>query len=187
MSTNKQTFSQLIENLNLMYKLPSNDVPTLNIGEEVRFRLANFQATLLEELEEVMEIRGFLSNPEISKYLQQWSMTKQDIQHINPERLLDIITLVMIADWLGDIQVYCASEMKKYGLPNDEVLATIMDSNFSKLGSDGLPIYNDKGKVLKGPNYFKPEKALFKLIAWKLEQGNVNDSPSTSDKYNVYY
>ena len=44
------------------------------------------------------------------------------------------------------------------------VLNIIMDSNESKLGADGLPIYNADGKVLKGPNYWKPEPALRKML-----------------------
>lgn len=70
----------------------------------------------------------------------------------------------MLADLLGDIQVYCASEMAKFGLPLDDVLETIMRSNFSKLGEDGNPIYDERGKVLKGPNYWKPEPAIKELL-----------------------
>jgi len=61
----------------------------------------------------------------------------------------DIELLVQIADLLGDIMVYCGSEMAKYGLPQGEILGIIMDSNFSKLGEDGKPIYDDRGKVQK--------------------------------------
>jgi predicted HAD superfamily Cof-like phosphohydrolase len=73
----------------------------------------------------------------------------------------------MLADLLGDIQVYCASEMAKFGLPLDEVLAIIMRSNFSKLGADGKPIYDERGKVQKGPNYWKwkPEPKIKELLS----------------------
>ena len=40
-------------------------------------------------------------------------------------------------------------------------LEEVQNSNMSKLGSDGKPIYNDKGKVMKGPNYFKPDLGKF--------------------------
>ena len=72
--------------------------------------------------------------------------------------------LTMLADLLGDIQVYCASEMAKFGLPLDQVLSIIMQSNFSKLGADGLPIYDERGKVMKGPNYWKPEPKLQAML-----------------------
>ena len=60
--------------------------------------------------------------------------------------------------------VYCRSEALKYGIPLEEVLSIIMDSNESKLGADGKPIYNANGKFLKGPNYRKPEPMIKKLL-----------------------
>jgi predicted HAD superfamily Cof-like phosphohydrolase len=49
-------------------------------------------------------------------------------------------------------------------LPLDQVLAIIMQSNFSKLGADGLPIYDERGKVMKGPNYWKPEPKIQAML-----------------------
>src|SRR5678815_439005 len=72
---------------------------------------------------------------------------------------------VAIADVLGDIIVYCRSEALKYGLPLEEVLDIIMDSNQSKLGADGHPIYDANGKFLKGPNYWQPESKIKALLA----------------------
>ena len=70
---------------------------------------------------------------------------------------------------LGDIIVYCRSEALKYGIPLEEVLDIIMDSNESKLGADGKPIYDENGKFLKGPNYWKPEPKIREM----LEVGSV--------------
>ncbi|RCM47979.1 hypothetical protein PA37_06700 [Pseudomonas aeruginosa] len=53
----------------------------------------------------------------------------------------------------------------KYGIPLEAVLDLIMDSNESKLGADGKPIYDENGKFLKGPNYWKPEPQIKKLLA----------------------
>lgn len=75
----------------------------------------------------------------------------------------DLDTLVNIADWLHDIVVYCLSEAQRYGLPSEAVLSIIMDSNASKLGADGQPIVED-GKVVKGPNYWKPEPKIRELL-----------------------
>jgi predicted HAD superfamily Cof-like phosphohydrolase len=72
--------------------------------------------------------------------------------------------LVAMADLLGDVMVYCRSEALKYGLPLEEVLDVIMDSNESKLGADGKPIYDANGKFLKGPNYWKPEPRITALL-----------------------
>jgi predicted HAD superfamily Cof-like phosphohydrolase len=72
--------------------------------------------------------------------------------------------LVAVADLLGDVIVYCRSEALKYGLPLEAVLDVIMDSNESKLGADGKPIYDANGKFLKGPNYWKPEPRIKALL-----------------------
>ena len=71
---------------------------------------------------------------------------------------------VAIADVLGDITVYCRSEALKYGLPLEAILDIIMDSNESKLGADGNPIYDANGKFLKGPHYWKPEPKIKALL-----------------------
>lgn len=71
---------------------------------------------------------------------------------------------VDMADWLGDMIVYCASEMRRYDIPIDETLNIIMDSNFSKLDPNGNPIHDDRGKVLKGPAYKKPEPTIKKML-----------------------
>jgi predicted HAD superfamily Cof-like phosphohydrolase len=78
------------------------------------------------------------------------------------ENLLDLLTA--LADLLGDIQVYCGSEMVKFGLPIDDVLFIIMQSNFSKMGADGNPIYDERGKLQKGPHYWKPEPKIRELL-----------------------
>lgn len=67
--------------------------------------------------------------------------------------------VVEVADALGDI-VYLAHGMAiEFGIDLDAVLAEIHASNMSKLGEDGKPILREDGKVLKGPNYFKPNLA----------------------------
>jgi predicted HAD superfamily Cof-like phosphohydrolase len=75
-----------------------------------------------------------------------------------------------LADWLGDMIVYCASEARRHGLPIEEVLHIIMDSNASKLGADGNPLINQEtGKVEKGPNYWKPEPKIRTLLMEKMK------------------
>jgi len=69
--------------------------------------------------------------------------------------------LVEVADALGDILYILCGTLLKHGLEHkiDEVFREIQRSNMSKLGADGKPIYRDDGKVMKGPNYFKPDIA----------------------------
>lgn len=65
--------------------------------------------------------------------------------------------LVEIADALADMAVIICGTALEYGIPLNEVLAEVHQSNMSKLGDDGKPIYREDGKVVKGPNYFKPD------------------------------
>ena len=135
----KKPFAQRIAAMNAMYKLPACDSPTL--PDNVADRLVKFKATLLEEVHEIDEI----------------------VQLANSGASANDVA-VAIADVLGDIMVYCRSEALKYGLPLEDVLDIIMDSNESKLGADGKPIYDANGKFLKGPNYWKPEPKIKALL-----------------------
>ena len=66
--------------------------------------------------------------------------------------------LVEVADALGDMLYILCGTIIEHGLQDkiEEVFNEIQRSNMSKLGEDGQPIYREDGKVLKGPNYFKP-------------------------------
>lgn len=125
--------------MNAMYKLPANERPAL--PDDVADRLVKFKATLLDEVHEIDEIVALANKGGAA-----------------------IDVAVAVADLLGDIVVYCRSEALKYGLPLEEVLDVIMDSNESKLGADGKPIYDANGKFLKGPNYWKPEPRIKALL-----------------------
>ena len=125
--------------MNAMYKLPASDNPSL--PDDVAERLVKFKATLLDEVHEIDEIVALCRN----------GGSASDIA-------------VAIADLLGDITVYCRSEALNYGLPLEEVLDVIMDSNESKLDASGSPIYDTNGKFLKGPNYWKPEPRIKALL-----------------------
>ncbi|SDE04472.1 Phosphoribosyl-ATP pyrophosphohydrolase [Pricia antarctica] len=67
--------------------------------------------------------------------------------------------LVEVADALGDMLYILCGTILEHGMQHkiEEVFTEIQRSNMSKLGADGKPIYREDGKVLKGPNYFKPD------------------------------
>ena len=134
-----KAFQERIALMNTMYKLPANDRPTMPAN--VADRLVRFKTTLLDEVHEIDEISAMVA------------------RGADPAEVL-----VALADLLGDVMVYCRSEALKYGLPLEEVLDVIMDSNESKLGADGKPIYDTNGKFLKGPNYWKPEPRIRELL-----------------------
>ena len=66
--------------------------------------------------------------------------------------------MVEVADALGDMLFILCGTIIEHGMHYkiEEVFNEIQRSNMSKLGADGKPIYREDGKVLKGPNYFKP-------------------------------
>lgn len=67
--------------------------------------------------------------------------------------------MVEVADALGDMLYILCGTILEHGMQYkiEEVFEEIQRSNMSKLGADGKPIYREDGKVLKGPNYFKPD------------------------------
>ena len=69
-----------------------------------------------------------------------------------------------VADALTDILYVTYGAGHAFGINLDKCFEEVQNSNMSKLGIDGKPIYNNKGKVMKGPNYFKPD--LGKFVAW---------------------
>ncbi len=134
-----KSFAQRIGVMNAMYKLPASASPT--IPEDFADRLSKFKRTLIDEVNEI-----------------------DDIIQMRDKNCEAIDIAVAIADLLGDITVYCRSEALKYGLPLEDVLDIIMDSNESKLDANGVPIYDSNGKFLKGPNYWKPEPKIKALL-----------------------
>jgi len=142
-----QQFYDAIRRFNDLYKLPSNETPTVLPAERIR----QFQNILAEEVEEGTDLAA--------KY------DKLAAQPGGLDEAARLEVLSDIADWLGDIVVYCASEARRWGLPLDNVLSIIMESNFSKLGADGRPIYDERGKVMKGPHYWKPEPKIKEHLA----------------------
>jgi len=66
-----------------------------------------------------------------------------------------------VADALTDILYVTYGAGHAFGVNLDKCFKEVQNSNMSKLDPDGKPIYNDKGKVMKGPNYFKPDLSKF--------------------------
>lgn len=167
-------FSEDLKKFNSMYRMQVAEKPTLQIPTDLFKRLKDLEQILLKELQEISIIQQkvnihkqglkyFVHGNVVSMFESGWDhnyikLTPEEFD----EQELDILT--DLADWLGDIQVYCGSEMTKFGLPVNDVLEIIMESNFSKMGADGNPIYDEQGKLLKGPNYWKPETRIKELL-----------------------
>ena len=76
-------------------------------------------------------------------------------QAMNEKNLLEV------ADALTDILYVTYGAGHAFGIDLDKCFDEVQNSNMSKLGEDGKPIYNESGKVMKGPNYFKPDLLKF--------------------------
>ena len=69
--------------------------------------------------------------------------------------------LLEVADALTDILYVAYGAGHAFGIDLDKCFNEVQNSNMSKLDTNGKPIYNDAGKVMKGPNYFKPDLSKF--------------------------
>ena len=69
--------------------------------------------------------------------------------------------LLEVADALTDILYVTYGAGHAFGIDLDKCFEEVQNSNMSKLGGNGEPIYNESGKVMKGPNYFKPDLSKF--------------------------
>ncbi len=74
---------------------------------------------------------------------------------------LDNKDIKEVADALTDILYVTYGAGHAFGINLDKCFQEVQNSNMSKLDPDGKPIYNEKGKVMKGPNYFKPDLSKF--------------------------
>ena len=72
-------------------------------------------------------------------------------------KAMDEKDLLEVADALTDILYVTYGAGHAFGINLDKCFDEVQNSNMSKLGEDGIPIYNEAGKVMKGPNYFKPD------------------------------
>lgn len=92
---------------------------------------------------------------------EQKNMLRFELMREENEEYLEAVKnndIVEIADALGDMLYILCGTILEHGLQHkiEEVFDEIQRSNMSKLGEDGKPIYREDGKVMKGPNYFKP-------------------------------
>ncbi len=178
----KFNFEKSILSMNAMYRLPIAPYCTLKYEiewQEQKFgtiALATGRQYVIKRLLDFFGVNSILRN-ELDEYRD--IVTVLSDPNCGPEQELD--ALVMLADLLADIQVYCASEMVRFGLPVQEILQIVMQSNESKLGVDGQPIYNEQGKFMKGPNYWAPEPKIRALLQELIAAKEKKDGASNLD------
>ena len=86
-------------------------------------------------------------------------LIKEELDEL--KEAIDNKNITEVADALTDILYVTYGAGHAFGINLDKCFDEVQNSNMSKLGSDGKPIYNDKGKVMKGPSYFKPDLTKF--------------------------
>ena len=89
----------------------------------------------------------------------RYELIKEELNELKDA--IDKKDLKEVADALTDILYVTYGAGHAFGINLDKCFNEVQNSNMSKLGLDGKPIFNDKGKVMKGPNYFKPNLSKF--------------------------
>ncbi len=87
------------------------------------------------------------------------SLINEELEEL--KKALSENNIVEVADALTDILYVVYGAGHAFGINLDKCFKEVQDSNMSKLGEDGKPIYNEHGKVMKGPKYFKPDLSKF--------------------------
>tara|TARA_B100000900_G_scaffold318874_1_gene278008 strand:+ start:665 stop:1036 length:372 start_codon:yes stop_codon:yes gene_type:complete len=87
------------------------------------------------------------------------SLIKEELEELS--EAMQKKDLVEVADALTDILYVTYGAGHAFGINLDKCFDEVQSSNMSKLGRDGKPIYNEFGKVMKGPDYFKPDLRKF--------------------------
>ena len=83
------------------------------------------------------------------------SLIQEELDELN--KAIQDKDIVEVADALTDILYVTYGAGHAFGIDLDQCFNEVQNSNMSKLGDDGKPIYNENGKVMKGPNYFRPD------------------------------
>jgi len=121
--------------------------------------MTNFQKVknFMETFGQEVKSRPSLSSDKIN--ILRYNLIKEELDEF--KQALDNNNLLEVADALTDILYVTYGAGHAFGINLDACFEEVQNSNMSKLGNDGKPIYSDQGKVLKGPNYFKPDLSEF--------------------------
>ena len=104
-----------------------------------------------------VKTKAELSNDKINKL--RISLINEELEEL--KKAVNDNDILEVADALTDILYVAYGAGHAFGINLDKCFNEVQDSNMSKLDSDGKPIYNESGKVMKGPNYFKPNLSKF--------------------------
>ena len=116
--------------------------------------MSNFQSVkkFMQTFGQEVKIKAEFPNEKIIQL--RYELIKEELEELN--QAIKDKDIKEVADALTDILYVTYGAGHAFGVDLDKCFDEVQQSNMSKLGSDGKPIYNESGKVMKGPNYFKP-------------------------------
>jgi len=121
--------------------------------------MSNFDdvKTFMQTFGQEIKIKAEFPEEKIVKL--RYNLIKEELNEL--QNAIKTKDLKEIADALTDILYVTYGAGHAYGIDLDKCFKEVQKSNMSKLGEDGKPIYNEKGKVMKGPKYFEPNLKQF--------------------------
>ena len=121
--------------------------------------MSNFSkvGTFMKTFGQEVKTKPSLSSEKINKL--RIDLIKEELEELT--EAMNNKDLLEVADALTDILYVTYGAGHAFGIDLDKCFDEVQNSNMSKLDVNGKPIYNDAGKVMKGPNYFKPDLSKF--------------------------
>ena len=121
--------------------------------------MTNFEKVgkFMETFGQEVKSKSSLSSEKINSL--RVSLIEEELEEL--KQAIKEKNLLEVADALTDLLYVTYGAGHAFGINLDKCFNEVQKSNMSKLGLDGKPIYSDKGKVLKGPKYFKPNLSHF--------------------------
>jgi len=121
--------------------------------------MSNFDkvGTFMKTFGQEVKTKPSFSSDKINKL--RIDLIKEELQELT--EAMQKKDLLEVADALTDILYVTYGAGHAFGINLDACFNEVQNSNMSKLGKDGKPIYNESGKVMKGPKYFKPDLSKF--------------------------
>ena len=121
--------------------------------------MTNFESVkkFMETFDQEIKEKASFPNDKIISL--RYELIKEELEEFKDA--VDKKNIKEVADALTDILYVTYGAGHAFGINLDKCFEEVQNSNMSKLGLNGKPIYNDKGKVMKGPSYFKPDLSKF--------------------------
>ncbi|MDA7750799.1 nucleoside triphosphate pyrophosphohydrolase family protein [Candidatus Pelagibacter sp.] len=113
--------------------------------------------TFMKTFGQEVKIKPSFSSDKINTL--RYDLIKEELEEL--KIAMENKDLLEVADALTDILYVTYGAGHAFGIDLDKCFEEVQNSNMSKLGEDGKPIYNESGKVMKGPKYFKPDLSKF--------------------------